>query len=90
MRHIRQLDELVCDIRYALRTFARARTFTAVVLLTLTIGVGANVAVFALVNGLLLKPLPYPAPDRLGGWWCRTAAQRSPRSWSRATGTQLP
>src|SRR5512140_1824638 len=65
MRHVRQLDELVCDIRYALRSFARARTFTAVVLLTLTIGVGANVAVFALVNGLLLKPLPYPAADRL-------------------------
>ena len=42
MRHIRQLDELVCDIRYALRTLARARTFTAVVLLTLTIGVGSG------------------------------------------------
>ncbi len=65
MRHVQLVDELIHDVRYALRTFAKAPGFTAVFLLTLALGIGANVAVFALVNGLLLKPLPYAAPDRL-------------------------
>ncbi len=53
------------DLRFAWRTFSRQRGATALVLLTLTLAVAANTAVFTLVDSLFLRPLPYPAPDRL-------------------------
>jgi len=53
------------DIRHALRLFARERAFTAAALLTLALGVGANVAVFAVVEAVLLRPLPYSEADGL-------------------------
>lgn len=65
MRHVRLVDELLRDTRYALRSFARAPAFTAAVLLTLALGIGINAAVFSVVYGVLFKPLPYPEPDRL-------------------------
>ncbi len=57
------LDDLARDVRYGLRTLRRAPLFTTVALLTLAIGIGANTAVFTVVNSVLLKPLPYPNPD---------------------------
>ncbi|HEX4595234.1 MAG TPA: ABC transporter permease [Bryobacteraceae bacterium] len=59
------LDTLGRDVRYAWRTLRHNPMFTAVALLTLAIGIGANTAVFSVVNGVLLKPLPYPKPEEL-------------------------
>ena len=53
------------DIRYALRGMVTKPAFSAIVLVTLALGIGANVAIFSVVNGVLLRPLPYPNADRV-------------------------
>jgi putative ABC transport system permease protein len=53
------------DIAYALRSLARSPAYAAVTILTLALGIGANTAIFSVVNGVMLKPLPYPHPERL-------------------------
>jgi putative ABC transport system permease protein len=58
-------EALVQDVRYACRTLVKAPTFTAVVLVTLAVGIGANTAIFSALNAVLLKPLPYRDADRL-------------------------
>ena len=59
------IDEAQLDVLYAVRQMRAHRGFAGAALLVLALGIGANVAVFAFVNGLLLRPLPYPKPDRL-------------------------
>jgi putative ABC transport system permease protein len=69
------------DIRYALRTFKRTAGLTVVIVASLAIGIGANTAVFSVVNALLLKPLPYPDPDRLTVLWLRSPGINIPQDW---------
>ncbi len=61
----RIVDALLQDLRYAFRTLGRQSGWTAVAVLTLALGIGANTAVFSVVNNLLLHPLPYPHADRV-------------------------
>jgi predicted permease len=68
-------------IRYALRTLVRRPGFTAAIVLTLALGIGANTAVFSVVSGVLIRPLPYPEPERLAVLWLRSPGINIPQDW---------
>jgi predicted permease len=65
VRGARVLDDLVQDVRVSFRSFLKAPAFLAAVLLTLGLGIGANVAMFGILDASFFRPLPYPRPDRL-------------------------
>jgi ABC-type antimicrobial peptide transport system permease subunit len=69
---------MVRDLRYAMRTLARNPGFTVAALLALALGIGANTTVFSVVNGVLLRPLPYPEPERIV--WIQDGLTQSSRS----------
>jgi hypothetical protein len=69
------------DFAYALRMQRKAPLLTIVIVLSLAIGIGANSAVFSVVNALLLQPLPYPKPNRLVAIWLRSPGIGIFRDW---------
>jgi predicted permease len=68
------LDTLLADLCYALRMLRKNPSFAAVAILTLALGIGANTAIFSVLNGVILKPLPYPRADRLALIWTELAS----------------
>src|SRR5687768_11186250 len=80
MRMMQWLDELRTDVRFAWRQLRGAPGFAAVAVLTLALGIGANSAIFALVDATLLRPLPYGDPGRLVTIWERTDS--NPQSYA--------
>src|SRR5215203_5419975 len=75
------MHALLQDLRYALRMLRRSPVSTFIIIASLAIGIGANTAIFSVVHGLLLKPLPYPDPDRLAVLWLRSPGINIPQDW---------
>jgi predicted permease len=75
------MSALLQDLRYAARTLSRSAGLTLVIVASLAIGIGANTAIFSVVNALLLKPLPYPDPERLALLWLRSPGINILQDW---------
>jgi predicted permease len=75
------LDRLSQDVRHAARSLTKSKAFTAVSILTLALGIGANTAVFSILNGVILRPLDYPRPHQLMFLSTRVPALRLTSFW---------
>jgi len=76
-----RFESVIEDVRYAIRQLRRNPAFTAVILLTLAIGIGANTLIFSVTSTLMLKPLPYKDADRLAILWLRSPGIGIPQDW---------
>src|SRR4029453_8557571 len=72
--------DVIRDFKYAIRSFVRRPLFTAVIVLTLAFGIGRNVAMFSVVNAVLVRALPYAQPEELALVWTRLQATNVERS----------
>jgi predicted permease len=75
------MRSILSDFRFGFRTLFKSPGLTLVIVLSLAIGIGANTAIFSVVNALLLKPLPYPNPDRVAVLWLRSPGLGIPQDW---------
>jgi predicted permease len=73
MRRVQTIENLSQDVSYGIRTLAKSPGFTAVIVLTLALAIGANSAIFSVIQGVLLRPLPYRDPDRIVRVFTRNA-----------------
>src|SRR5687767_10273323 len=78
----RSLEQLAQDLRFGLRMLGKHPIFTLVAVVTIALGIGANTAVFSVVNAVLLRPLPYEAADRLVWIWDSNPSIGHPRFYS--------
>jgi predicted permease len=77
---VRPLDDTVRDFRYSLRVLRKNKGFAAAVVLTFALGIGCSCAIFSLVNGILLRPLPYARPEELVALWERNLVRGADRT----------
>src|SRR3982751_3123585 len=83
MRHaacyIQRMAEILQQVRFAFRFIRRNPAFAAITVCVLALGIGANSAMFSVVNAVLIRPIPYPDPDRVGIIWEKSESQ----GWAR-------
>src|SRR5262245_16024155 len=75
------MQTLLQDLRYGARMLAKNPGFTVIAIMTLALGIGANTAIFSVINGLLLRPLPYRDPGRLAIIWTHSPGANVEQDW---------